>query len=84
MLGAWAGSASVVSSAADALASASAVSAPPRPRAPSGPSIATVWVAIRPYAVVGVACAVLDDRAARLPDLIVDESADSLVRIPAA
>ena len=42
------GSASEVSSAADAVASASAVSAPPRPRAPSGPSMATVSLAISP------------------------------------
>ena len=42
MPGASVGSESLLSLAADALAPASAVSAPPRPRPPSGPSIATV------------------------------------------
>ncbi len=48
MPGAPAGSASLVRLAADAVASASAVSWPPRPLVPSGPSMATVSLAIRP------------------------------------
>ena len=48
MPGALPGRASKVNRAAEAVAWARAVSAPPRPRAPSGPSMATVSRAIRP------------------------------------